>query len=381
MAAANPVDGNPDPGSSRQPRDPKLDGRERRTTCPTAISSIRSSRICARAAATSAGRSPMCGSARRSRARATTRPRSSGWGSAANSTGSSRPASSSSWRREWALDVAYFRRWYGNFSVTDNRAVTPLDYSPYSVTAPARSTAARWRRLRASSGLYNLNPNKVGQVDNYVTLADNFGNQKQHWNGVDLTVNARPRGGVVLQGGMSTGRTATDTCDFVVDSPQKLFCDCRATISSRRSSSSGPTPCPRWTCDSRRRFRTCRDRASPPAWSIPNAQVQPSLGRPLSGGAANVTVNVVEPGTMFGAETDRARPAIREDLPGGPHPFDHQSRSLQRLELEHRPELQQYVREHLAETDWHPRRPVVQAQRPVRILGDARMNPVSIDRS
>jgi hypothetical protein len=34
-------------------------------------------------------------------------------------------------------------------------------------------------------GLYEVNANKVGAVDNLTTFADNYGKQIEHWNGFD----------------------------------------------------------------------------------------------------------------------------------------------------------------------------------------------------
>ncbi len=53
--------------------------------------------------------------------------------------------------------------------------------------------------------------------------ADQFGNQYQHWNGFDLTVDARPRNGLFLQGGVSSGVTMTDNCEIVKQVPEALL--------------------------------------------------------------------------------------------------------------------------------------------------------------
>jgi hypothetical protein len=116
-----------------------------------------------------------------------------------------------------SVDVGYFRRWYGNFTVVDNRAVSPSDFTTYSITAPGDP------RLPLSGQVigpfFEVNPAKAGLVNNYTTFAGNFGNQYEHWNGVDISINARPRQGVVLQGGLGTGRTSTDNCGLVAQLP------------------------------------------------------------------------------------------------------------------------------------------------------------------
>jgi len=206
-----------------------------------------------------------------------------------------------------SLDVAYFRRAYQNFVVTDNRAISASDFDRFSIVVP------RDERLPGGGGyevdgLYNVKPEKFSvPADDYITFARNYGNQIQRWDGFDVTFNARPRPGMSLQGGTSTGRTSLNNCDIVDDMPELLV----------------RTNLPESSCDSRSAFLTdfkllgsylvprldvqvAATVQSAPGQEIAanyvanNTVVAPGLGRPLSGGQSNMTVNIVEPGTLYG---------------------------------------------------------------------------------
>ncbi|MGH9241740.1 MAG: carboxypeptidase regulatory-like domain-containing protein [Vicinamibacterales bacterium] len=118
-----------------------------------------------------------------------------------------------------SVSVAYFRRVNGNFWATDNEALSAADYTQYSATIPTDS------RLPGSgggtlTGLFDPNSNPPSR--NVVKEADVFGKQIQHWDGVDVTADARLSGGFFVQGGVSTGKTTTDNCDIVDDLPEAL---------------------------------------------------------------------------------------------------------------------------------------------------------------
>jgi hypothetical protein len=204
-----------------------------------------------------------------------------------------------------SVNAGYFRRIFGNFLVTDNLLVTSADYSPFSITAPVDP------RLPGGggyvvSGLYDLNPNKVGQVNNLIRFASGFGNQIQHWNGFDVTVDARVRQGVVLQGGLSSGRTTTDNCDVVtkVDNPSPLYCHVDTQFLTQVKML-GAYTIPKVAVQIAGTFQSIPGPQIAANYNAPNALVAPSLGRPLSGGAQNVTVNLVEPGTMYGERSNQ----------------------------------------------------------------------------
>ena len=118
-----------------------------------------------------------------------------------------------------SVEVGYFRRWLNNFTVTDNLAVGPSDFTQYSITAPADPRLPGGGGYTVD-GLYNVVPAKFGQTSNNITLADDFGEQYQRYNGMLVNVSARLGQGLQFQGGINTGKTVQDNCDVRAQVPE-----------------------------------------------------------------------------------------------------------------------------------------------------------------
>ena len=87
--------------------------------------------------------------------------------------------------------------------VTDNTLVSPADFDSYCLTAPTNS------RLPNSGericGILEIKPAKFGLVNNVVNLDKQYGGQSEHYDGVDVTLNARFARSGMLGGGFAIG--------------------------------------------------------------------------------------------------------------------------------------------------------------------------------
>jgi hypothetical protein len=214
-----------------------------------------------------------------------------------------------------SVEVAYSRRWYHGFTVTDNTIVTAADYSPYSVTAPADPRLPGGGGYQIA-GLYDVSPSKSGQISNLITDSQGYGNEYQYFNGVDLTLNVRMRNGVTIQGGTSTGKTVADACDVRANLPEL-----NVAIGAGLGTSTVSPTSPYCHADYGwlTQFRGLATYVVPKIdvqisgvmqskpgamlaanFAVPAATVAQTLGRLPSGNVTNVTVNLVAPGQMYG---------------------------------------------------------------------------------
>ena len=123
-----------------------------------------------------------------------------------------------------SVSGGYFRRWFGNFLVTDDLSHTAADYDRYSITqslippAPASAGGATLPGGIYTSDFFNQKAGTVAGSNNFIGRSETFfpgSNQIDHWNGFDVSVNARLAHGLIFQGGISSGKQITDNCDIV----------------------------------------------------------------------------------------------------------------------------------------------------------------------
>jgi hypothetical protein len=219
-----------------------------------------------------------------------------------------------------AVDVGYFRRIWANFRVTDNTAVTAADFTEFSLTVPTDS------RLTTSgqtiTGLFNVVPSKFGQTSNYNTLSDKFGKQYEHWNGFDVSMNARLQNGLMLQAGVSSGKNIEDNCEIVAKLPEMNnvaagnaapvggvaqwrpaeFCH-REEPMLTQFKGYGVYTVPKVGVQVSGTFRSIPGTALSPAFTATNAYLaaNSTLGRTLSGNAPNVSIGIEAPNQTFTA--------------------------------------------------------------------------------
>jgi hypothetical protein len=201
-----------------------------------------------------------------------------------------------------SMEVAYNRRWWGNFTVTDNQSLTPSDYETWVATAPVDP------RLPNGGGYditrYLVKPESNGRVaQNYVTFETDFGPARtNYWHGVEVTGNARMGNGLTFQGGTSTGREITDRCETVVkiDSPDPRNCRTVAPFQTQfRGSGSYTVPKVDVLVSGIARLSPAPGITA--NYNFPNTYVQAQIGHLPAGQTANgnQTVNLLDSNQLY----------------------------------------------------------------------------------
>jgi hypothetical protein len=220
-----------------------------------------------------------------------------------------------------SVDVTYTRRSFRGFTVADNLSLQPPDLTPFSIVAPLDP------RLPQGGGfgvhaLYDLLPAKAGQVNNLVTDSQAYGKWYQYFNGLDVTIQARLGRRFTLVGGTSTGQTVADNCAVRGRLPELSTTTTGTTAFGAGLMGSAVTPVspychvafgvltqargllsylvPALDVEMAATFQSKPGALLAANYAAPNPVVAPSLGRPLSGNASTVTVNLIAPGSMYG---------------------------------------------------------------------------------
>jgi hypothetical protein len=214
-----------------------------------------------------------------------------------------------------SVELGYFRRWFQNFFITENRALAASDFTEFSITAPSDPRLPNGGGYTVSK-LYNVTPEGfLRPPQNYITDAADYGGESQVYNGMLVNLSARMRNGLTIQGGLNAGKTVQDMCAVRAQQPEVVatggsgitptvgltnpWCHSDPGFVTR-ATAFGSYIVPKADVLVSMTFRSDKGQPLSANWNASNAVVAPVLGRNLSGNAQNVTINLVQPGEVWG---------------------------------------------------------------------------------
>ena len=229
-----------------------------------------------------------------------------------------------------SAELQWNKRWFYGYYVSRNLALDPTtDWNTYSISAPVDSRLPGGGGYTVS-GLHDVVPAKFGLANYQVQAADNYGNQYSYWSGFDITVAMRASKGLTFQGGTSTGQTVQDMCSVSNQLPESLSAAQSLAIGvsvpgftplngTQAAGSSAPGQYCHLASGFLTQFRglgsyqvpkvdvevSASFQSKPGAqlaanYNVPAATIAQFLGRAPAGGVANVSVNLVTPGSLYG---------------------------------------------------------------------------------
>jgi hypothetical protein len=207
-----------------------------------------------------------------------------------------------------SVEVGYLRRWLQNFTATDNLAVAPGDYTKFSMAAPSDSRLPNCGAYTVEN-LFNVLPTKFGQTSNTVFRTTE---QTQTFNGMLLSVSARIRNGLTMQGGVNAGKQVTDYCavrstlpEFTLGiagailSPTNPWCRVDPGLVTK-ASFVGSYTIPKIDVLVAGTFRSDQGAPLRATWNAPVALVSAALGRPAAVAGTTVPIDLIAPGEVWG---------------------------------------------------------------------------------
>jgi hypothetical protein len=115
-----------------------------------------------------------------------------------------------------SMEIGWHRRWADKWTLIESVERSSADFEPYSYTGPVDP------RLGPASGrvvgdLWDVIPSKASLNTNFTRLENNVPgvDRRNWWNGGDVNVNARIRGGLTLRGGATVWTSGDDWCSYI----------------------------------------------------------------------------------------------------------------------------------------------------------------------